>query len=97
MLSLPWWRCAGHDSEERPKVTTYYAARLLRILPLYYTWVLLGAVMTGDWSSAGKAVTFQFIGFDMFAYGVVWWTLTTAMQFYLLLLPLAWWAWLAGG
>ena len=96
LLSLPWLRYAGHDNEERPKVTSYYAARLLRILPLYYTWVLIGAVMTGDWSSAGRALTFQFIGFEMFAYGVVWWTLTTEMQFYLLL-PLAWWAWLSGG
>jgi len=96
LLSLPWVRWAGNKTGAKPNINAYYRARLLRILPLYLSWVLLAAVLTGEWATAGKAATFQFIGFDMFPYGVVWWTLTTEMQFYLFL-PLAWLAWLAGG
>ena len=96
LLSLPWVRWAEKKTEAQPNIRAYYSARVLRILPLYFLWVLLAAVLTGEWANAGKAFTFQFIGFDMFPYGVVWWTLTTEVQFYLLL-PLVWLAWLSGG
>ena len=96
LLSLPWVRWAEKKTEAQPNIRAYYTARVLRILPLYFMWVLLAAVLTGEWATAGKAATFQFIGFDMFPYGVVWWTLTTEVQFYLLL-PLVWLAWLSGG
>ena len=96
LLSLPWLRWAKDKSEKGPNIRAYYGARLLRILPLYFLWVLLAAVLTGEWSNALKAFTFQFIGFDMFPYGIVWWTLTTEVQFYLVL-PFVWWAWIAGG
>lgn len=96
LLSLPWLRWAKEKSETKPNIRSYYGARSLRILPLYFLWVLLAAVLTGEWSNALKAFTFQFIGFDMFPYGVVWWTLTTEVQFYLVL-PFVWWAWITGG
>lgn len=96
LLSLPWVRWAKRKSEEKPNIRAYYGARSLRIFPLYFSWVLLAAILTGEWSSAFKASTFQFIGFDMFPYGVVWWTLTTEVQFYLVL-PFLWWAWISGG
>ena len=96
LLSLPWLRWAADKFEKKPNIRAYFGARSLRILPLYFLWVLLAAVLTGEWSNALKALTFQFIGFDMFPYGVVWWTLTTEVQFYLVL-PFVWWAWTTGG
>ena len=96
LLSLPWLRCARDGSRPLPGVRNYYVARVLRIVPLYLCFVLLAAIMSGKWAVAGQAALFQFVGFQIFPYSVVWWTLTTEVQFYLVL-PLAWLAWLHPG
>lgn len=96
LLSLPWLRWVNNNSAERPDIKAYFLARILRILPLYVVFVMLAGFIIGDWFNALKALFFQFIGFELFPYGVVWWTLTTEIQFYILL-PLAWIALKAGG
>jgi len=43
-------------------------------------------LVTGEFAVALKALLFQFIGFGMFPFGVVLWTLATEVQFYFALL-----------
>ncbi|WP_116367390.1 acyltransferase family protein [Parahaliea mediterranea] len=88
LLSLPWLQAEGGKS--RPSLRGFYRARCMRILPLYLCAVALAALITGDWEAASRAALFQPIGFEMFPFGVVWWTLCTEVQFYILL-PLAFW------
>lgn len=95
LLSLPWLRCA-RGKAARPKTRNYYLARALRILPLYLTAVALATLASGNWGAGLRAALFQFVGFEIFPYSVVWWTLLTEVQFYLLL-PLFWLAWLHPG
>lgn len=63
---------------------SFYGARLLRIVPLYYCAVLIACLVSPS-SSALKALLFIPIGFDIFPFSVPWWSLSTEMQFYLLL------------
>ncbi|WP_146004272.1 acyltransferase family protein [Halioglobus japonicus] len=84
LLSLPWWRAAA-EGAAAPSVRNYALARVLRIVPLYLVAVLIAAIVTGKWEVALQAALFQFVGFDMFPFSVVWWTLATEFQFYVLL------------
>jgi len=95
LLSLPWLKFLVDDTgtARRPSIGRFYAARLLRVLPLYYFAVLFSLLVSGKWLAGLKAAVFGFVGFDIFPYSVVWWTLSTEVQFYLLL-PLFWGAWL---
>jgi peptidoglycan/LPS O-acetylase OafA/YrhL len=95
LLSLPWLR-SGRGEADRPRIRNYYMARVLRILPLYLFTVALASVASGNWEAGLRAAVFQFVGFEMFPYSVVWWTLVTEVQFYLVL-PLFWLAWLHPG
>ncbi|QFU74769.1 acyltransferase [Halioglobus maricola] len=88
LLSLPWLRYASGEGH-LPGVRNYYVARVLRIVPLYLVAVLFASVVTGNWAVGLRAALFQFVGFDIFPYSVVWWTLTTEVQFYLVLPLLA--------
>ncbi|MAL94653.1 MAG: acyltransferase [Haliea sp.] len=94
LLSLPWLQVQHGEAE--PSIIDYLKARALRILPLYFAFVLFAGAISGAWPIAFKAATFQFVGFDIFPYSVVWWTLSTEVQFYLAL-PLACWLYLRGG
>jgi len=96
LLSLPWLRWINEDSAVRPNIGTYYLARILRIMPLYLVFVMAAGFLVGDWYNALRALSFQFVGFELFPYGLVWWTLTTELQFYLLL-PFGWIAYKTGG
>jgi peptidoglycan/LPS O-acetylase OafA/YrhL len=85
LLSQPWLRTLVQDKARRPDIRSFYTARALRVLPLYYCFVLFSILTSGKWLAGAKALAFGFVGFDIFPYSVVWWTLSTEMQFYLLL------------
>lgn len=93
LLSLPWLKyLAAGQVGERPSVRSFYKARALRVLPLYELAVAFSVLMTGAYLVGAKAAAFMFVGFEIFPYSVVWWTLSTEIQFYVLL-PLGFWAW----
>ena len=93
LLSLPWLKyLAAGRTGNQPGVSSFYKARALRVLPLYLVAVAFGTLMTGAYLAGAKAAVFMFVGFDIFPYSVIWWTLSTEIQFYVLL-PIAFWAW----
>jgi peptidoglycan/LPS O-acetylase OafA/YrhL len=96
LLSLPWLSYLQGLRPTAPDLADYYRARVLRIAPLYWVAVLLAILLTGKLLVGIRAASFQFVGFEMFPYSVVWWTLATEVQFYLLL-PLAFLAFARGG
>ena len=96
LLSIPWLRAMQSPNVAMPSLKNYYAARILRIVPLYYLAVLMACVVSGSWSTGLKAFTFQFVGFEVFPFSVVWWTLVTEVQFYLVL-PIFIWLLACGG
>lgn len=67
-----------------PDVQRFLLLRALRILPLYYAVVLFAWLVSGN-PAAFKALLFIPIGFSVFPYSVPWWSLSTEVQFYLLL------------
>lgn len=85
LLSLPWLRHAADATQPKPLLAAYFKARALRIVPLYYVALLLTWLLTGNTATVARAALFQFVGFQAFPYSVVWWTLVTEVQFYLLL------------
>ena len=95
LLSRPWFRSLQEENRPPPSVRNYYVARILRILPLYWVAVVFAMAVSGNWQDGLQAMAFGFVGFDIFPYSVVWWTLSTEVQFYLLL-PLVMAGWVAG-
>lgn len=85
LLGRPWLAARQDPARERPGLRSYALARLLRILPLYYGAVLVAAVDLAEPGLLLPAATFQMLGFQYFPHSVVWWTLITELQFYLLL------------
>jgi peptidoglycan/LPS O-acetylase OafA/YrhL len=96
LLSLPWLRHALEPGAPRPSTAHYLQARILRIAPMYYAALLFAAIALQAPGPAARAAAFLFIGYDLFPYSAVWWTLVTEVQFYLAL-PLIMALWLRGG
>lgn len=92
LLSLPWLNFLQGNTDSAPNTFNFYRSRFLRIIPLYYLAVLVSVLATGKVTAGASAAMFSFIGFDIFPYSVVWWTLATEVQFYLLL-PILFMAW----
>ncbi|MBB2494411.1 acyltransferase family protein [Aquipseudomonas ullengensis] len=69
---------------ERVGIGSFYSARVLRVVPLYYCAILVAWLVSSS-GSALKALVFIPVGFDIFPFSVPWWSLCTEMQFYLLL------------
>lgn len=95
LLSLPWLRYWLLPGQRRPSVAQYLKARAIRILPLYYFALAVTWLATGKAGTVAQAALFQFVGFSAFPYSVVWWTLVTEVQFYLLL-PVLMSLWISG-
>jgi peptidoglycan/LPS O-acetylase OafA/YrhL len=95
LLGQPWLKSFIDDTIPPPHLWSFYAARGLRVIPLYYAAVLFSVIVTGKWLVGLEALLFGFVGFEIFPYSVVWWTLSTEVQFYVLL-PLAFLLWLSG-
>jgi peptidoglycan/LPS O-acetylase OafA/YrhL len=81
LLSRPLF---GTQSIDLPR---FYRARALRIIPLYYVNVLIALWATGKWVAL-KALLFIPLGWEVPPYSSPWWSLSTEVQFYLVL-PLA--------
>ena len=92
LLSLPWLEHLAGYRAKPPGIVNFYVARILRIVPLYELTVLFSVLMTGAFIVGAKAAAFIFVGFEIFPFSVVWWTLATEVQFYIML-PLAFRAW----
>ncbi len=82
LLVQPFVLAAG--SGERVDVAKFYFARILRIVPLYYSAIFIAWLITGNAESL-KALLFMPVGFEVFPYSVPWWSLCTELQFYILL------------
>ena len=85
LLSQPWFKSALDTTATRPSIANFYTARALRVLPLYYIVVLVSMALSENWLTGARALLFDFVGFEIFPYSVVWWTLSTEVQFYVLL------------
>jgi len=83
LLSIPFLKANGNRCP--PSTRKYFLSRTLRILPLYYFMIVVALLVTGKISETIPASAFIFIGFDVFPFSVVWWTLATEVQFYVLL------------
>ena len=95
LLGQPWLKSFIDTTIPPPHLWSFYAARGLRVIPLYYVAVLFSVIVTGKWLPGLEAMLFGFVGFEIFPYSVVWWTLSTEVQFYILL-PLTFLLWLSG-
>ena len=95
LLSLPWLRYWLIPGQRQPSVLHYLQARAMRILPLYYCALAITWLATGNTETVARAAIFQFVSFSAFPYSVVWWTLVTEVQFYVLL-PLLMSLWISG-
>src|SRR5205814_1813129 len=91
LLSLPFLgEAAGSKSVGRRE---YLARRALRILPLYWTGVVVGTLLTMQQASdLGHGVPYLFFlnafpktSVPLAPYSYVWWSLATEVQFYALL------------
>jgi peptidoglycan/LPS O-acetylase OafA/YrhL len=95
LLSLPF--LAEADGGKRVVRTNYFGRRALRILPAYWTAVVVGTLLTSQHArDLLRGVGYLVFGNSflhlppMTPYSSVWWSLATEVQFYLLLpfLPL---------
>lgn len=66
------------------EIASFYRARALRIIPLYYLVVFLAWAVSGN-SACAKALLFIPIGYDAYPFSMPWWSLSTEVQFYLVL------------
>lgn len=91
LLALPFWS----EAMDGPRVDRrrYFTRRALRILPLYYTAVLIGTALSAQ-QPADLAQALPYLVFlnsvgnwstPLWPYSNVWWSLATEAQFYVLL------------
>lgn len=85
LLTRPFFMGRHLDTKQ------FFARRALRILPMFYVAILIGALTSGHWVDAVKAMFFYDIGLKTLSpMGGVWWSLVIEVQFYLLLPLIIW-------
>lgn len=73
------------------QIRNFLARRALRILPMFYVSILIGAVISQQWGNVLKSMFFYDIGLGTLSpMGAVWWSLVVEVQFYLVLPLLVW-------
>lgn len=83
LVSLPFIKALEHN--RRPSLRLYALHRALRILPPYYFIGLIGILLTGHFNQLIPMLTFTANAMDVGFFSMVWWSLATEVQFYLLL------------
>jgi len=97
LLCLPF--IAAARQQRAPSVRRYFVRRALRILPIYYAFVVLAAAVTAHgWTDLGHALPYlvfanawRGVATPLGWFSDVWWSLATESQFYLVLPLAAWW------
>ena len=64
-------------------VREHATQRILRIVPLYYVWLIIAVIITGNYNKVLAALIFQSSGMDFGFYSAVWWSLGIEVQFYI--------------
>lgn len=67
-----------------PSLRRYMAQRAIRILPTYYFVAFAGLIITQQFEQLLPALTFTASAYDVGYFSVVWWSLSTEVQFYIL-------------
>lgn len=83
LVSLPFIKALEHN--RLPSLRLYALHRALRILPPYYFIGLIGIALTGQYQQLLPTLVFIADALDVGYYSTVWWSLSTEVQFYLLL------------
>ncbi len=82
LLTRPFLQRLSND--QPLQIGRFFLARALRILPLYLIVVVSTWIITGN-PACLKAMAFIPIGFEVFPFSVPWWSLSTEIQFYIVL------------
>jgi peptidoglycan/LPS O-acetylase OafA/YrhL len=82
LLTRPFLQRLTND--QPLQIGRFFLARALRILPLYLIVVVSAWIVTGN-PACMKAMAFIPIGFQVFPFSVPWWSLSTEIQFYIVL------------
>lgn len=82
LVTRPFFQ--GLHRGELPPLRQYVLQRALRILPPYYAVGLFGLLYTQQYDQWVSVLLFSATGYDLGYFSVVWWSLATEVQFYLL-------------
>lgn len=73
------------------QIKNFLVRRALRILPMFYFTILIGALISGKWEAVIPSMFFHGITLGtLWPMGAVWWSLVVEVQFYLLLPLIVW-------
>ncbi len=81
----------GYCSGTQVDLMNFVRRRVLRIIPLFWTTVVVVGIILGEYWKAFQALIFlPDSGTGLLPYGAVWWSLQVEVQFYILLIFSAW-------
>jgi len=84
LLARPFIASVREGRARPPSTGRFYRARCLRILPAYLVVVAIAWIVTRD-GALWKALLFVPLGYQAFPFALPWWSLSTEVQFYILL------------
>nr|WP_298139498.1 acyltransferase [uncultured Pseudomonas sp.] len=80
-----------------PSFRVYMAQRAIRILPTYYFVACAGLIITQQFEQLLPVLTFTASAYDVGYFSIVWWSLGTEIQFYILMPVLSYLVWCIPG